>query len=55
MDTSKKFTLTYLSKLKEQVQQAIPGDIPATVKIDHRQADNPFLSHYGTNWEQEIK
>ena len=36
-----KFSLTSLIKLQE----------PATVRIDHRQADNPYLSCYSANWE----
>jgi hypothetical protein len=34
-----------------------PNDdpLPATSKMDHRTAENPYLSKYGSTWEDEIK
>lgn len=33
---------------------ASPLDRPSDVFLDHRLADNPYLSYYGNTWEQEI-
>jgi len=55
LDMGNSFSLTYLLRLQEQVQCAIPGDVPPSVTIDHRKAENPFLSCYGTIWEEHIQ
>ena len=49
------FTPTSLLKIQESVQQAEPANIPLTIRVNHRQADNPYESCYGDNWKESIK
>ena len=39
--------------LQEKVQYANEGSIPENLIKDHQQADNPYLSCYGTYWGDE--
>ena len=48
------FSFTCLLKLQEQVQGGNPGNIPLNIIFNHRKARNPYLSHYGANWEEHI-
>ena len=34
---------------------ALPGARPQAVVVDHRKADNPYLSLYGENWKEEVR
>ena len=52
---SNSFTFTSLLKIQQNVQCAEPGDVPLTVLVDHRKADNSYESHYGENWKESIK
>ena len=34
---------------------ALPGARPQAVVVDHRKADNPYLSLYGENWKEKAR
>jgi len=46
---SNNFTLTSLLMIQQNIQGVQPGHIPLTIHVDHRQADNPYESHYEDN------
>jgi hypothetical protein len=50
-----KLTSKALAHLQAHVQNAVPGDVPDTAFVDHRKANNPYLSRYGDAWKDEIK
>ena len=52
---SNSFTLTSMLKIQENVQCAEPGDVPHTIYVDCRKANNPYESCYGDNWKETIK
>ena len=51
---SNSFNFTLLLKIQQNMQCAEPGDIPLTILVHHRKADNPYESHYGENWKESI-
>ena len=47
------YTSSQWAQLLLKIPPTLAGDI-APIPIDHRQADNPCLSLYGSLWEEEI-
>ena len=51
-----KLTTNVLQKFRDSAKTSKDANKPANLKLDHWQADNPYLSLYGEEeWEQKIK